>query len=205
MPTEETLDALEPRLQQHIKKAQKALEAGRTDYTTEICLSVLKRHPGCITARQLLHDAHKNAPIPAYSPVARVLIGAFHFFQIAYATISVYQRPLKTLTIVERVLCDDPGNLHALRLMGKAADRLGFPQTTRIAYQALLEFEPEKPANAVALGKACLACNHLHQAVALGQRALGLDPACREAQDLVKKAAVAISMGKDVASSALTH
>lgn len=198
MSSEESLDVLEPRLQEYVKKAHRALEEGRPDYTIDVCMSVLNRHPGCAVVRQLLYDARKCVPSLGSLTFVGGLWQAFHFLCIASAALFVKRRPLRVLAIVESALCDVPGHPFMFRLLGQAAEVLGLPRTARIAYRALLGSEPESPANAVALGNACLACMDPHEALELGRRAVRLDPAHRDAQELVKKAAVELSLGNRV-------
>lgn len=192
MPKEESLQSLDSRVLKQIKGVRRAIDQGDMDYARDVCISILERHPGCVEVRKLLRTAHK--PYYTAKGLLKWIVAARDSLCLAYAALWLNKNPLRSLALAESVLCYNAENYAALRLLGRAAGALEFYRTAVMAYQAIQDLDPSDPVNTVALGNAHLKCDESSKAVALGQKALELDPADQAAQDLLKAASVALSL-----------
>ena len=57
-PIEEiALRSLDHRVQRQIENAKKSIVSGNFDYAFEICMNILRQHPGCLDVRKVLRRA----------------------------------------------------------------------------------------------------------------------------------------------------
>ena len=57
-PVEEiALRSLDHRVQRQIENAKKSIVSGNFDYAFEICMNILRQHPGCLDVRKVLRRA----------------------------------------------------------------------------------------------------------------------------------------------------
>lgn len=194
MPEETSIADLDPRLQKQLANAEKAIGMGNPAYAVDICAGVLKRHPECLEVRKLLRRAQirlaggKSKGMTRF--LAKVTAAPFMF----KADSLIEKDPAGAMEQAEKLINTNPGNTAAHRMLGRAAFKLGYVETAVFAFETALEFEPDNVETSIALADALIAAHRAKDALVIGDRLLKENPALGEAQDLVRRASVAMSM-----------
>ncbi len=192
---ESTLQDLDPRLLKQIENAEKAISSGNPTYAIEICMGVLHRNPGCTDVRRLMRKAQRKL-------AASVSKGAAFFSKVSSlpavlkASKLAKKDPAAAMEGAEKVLGGDPTNTQALELVAKCATELGFFEAAVDALETVRAIKPDDMNAVIALGYALVDAGRGAEAVKCGDIVLQKNPGSGEAQDLVRKAAVAVTMKK---------
>lgn len=192
--TERTVASLEPRLQKLVESARAAFERGNYDYAVELARDVLADAPGCLPVRILQRAAQLKRGPGGGGFFAKALGGVATAPFLVSGSSSLAKDPAKALARAQKVLETDPHSAAGLRLLGDAANSLGWHETAVFAFEALRENAPDDLANLVALGRAHLSATHAEAAVRCAEAVLAREPIHAAAQALRKDASVAQTM-----------
>jgi tetratricopeptide (TPR) repeat protein len=112
------------------------------------------------------------------------------------ASAQVKSNPRGSLDEAEKLITQNPANVQAHQLLGAAATALGMMQTAVFAYECVRELEPDNIKNLLALAGAMMDAGQNKEAIKVCDHILDLAPGNGDAQALVRKASVSISMDK---------
>ena len=192
---ETTLNDLDPRLLKQIENAEKAIVGGNPTYAVEICMGILHRNPECTEVRRIMRKAQRKL-------AASVSKGAAFFSMVSSLPALLKAKklakkdPTGALEAAEKILNADPNNTQALDLVAQCAQELEFPNAAVDALETVRVIKPDDMNTVLALGYALVAAGRGTDAVKCGDIILQKNPGSGEAQDLVRKASVAVSMDK---------
>ena len=193
--SEQELTSIDPRLQKQVSNAKRAVEKGNPGYAIPICSDILKRFPGLFEVRKILRNAQKRS--------SGASGGMKKFFtKVTSAPFAmgsagrIKKDPLKVIESAEGLLNDDPRNVAAHRILGQAAEELGYHNTAIFAYECICEVEPDNIDNLKAMADQLIEVGRSKESIALCDLILAKSPADGDAQGLIRKASVAQSMEK---------
>lgn len=192
---EQSVASLEPRLQKLVESARVAFERGNYDPAIELAREVLATAPSCLPVRKLQRAAQLKRGDGARDGFwARAMgsVSTAPFFVSGHAALA--KDPAKALASAQKMLEADPNSAAGLRLLGSAANALGWHETAVFAFDALRENAPDDLANLVALGRAHLGAGRADAAVRCAEAVLGRESINGSAQSLLKDASVAQTM-----------
>lgn len=184
---------LDPRLRKQLESAAAAIESGNAAYAIPVCAQILKGHPGCFEARQVLRKAQLTIA-PARRPMGNLLSRVGGISLKMKSGNAARKHPEKGIEQAEAALTRDPGNRAAHELLGTCAEQLGWRETAVFAYETVRSLAPADLENLKRLARALLAVGRLEEAVTVGERILEMQPGDPEGQSLVKKASVEHSL-----------
>jgi len=191
---EESLTDLDPRLQKQVDAADKAIEKNPS-YAIEICANILVRNPGCLDVRKIMRKAQRRS-VGGKSKGMTQFLKLTNTPFVMKASSLLKTDPRAALDSAEKMLNTNPSNIQALQLVGQAAAAMGLARTAVFAYESVRELEPENVKNLLALGAAQIDAGQPREAVKCGETILEVEPANGEAQALLRRASVAITMDK---------
>jgi tetratricopeptide (TPR) repeat protein len=189
------LKHLDPRLRNQVDKAKVSIQRGNSGYAVEICLNILKTNPGCLDVRKILRKAQIEKT-KAKSGKGGLLSGitAAPFSMMSSSLLK--KDPLKAIDQAEKMLCENPKNVLAHKLLGQAAERLKLYNTAAYALDIARQLEPDDYPNLKDLGNVYMKLRRYDEAIKIGNHVFQKNQGDVEAQDLVKQASVAQSMEK---------
>ncbi len=189
--TEQSVATLDPRLQKTVESARVAFERGNYDYAIELARDVLGSAPGCLPVRKLLRTAQLKRGGSGDGFFAKALgrVSTAPFLVSGNAALG--KDPIKALVNAQKMLDAEPNSVAGLRLLGDAANALGWHETAVFAFEALRENAPDDLANLVALGRAHLGAGRADAAVRCAEAVLARESLNGAAQALLKDASVA--------------
>lgn len=192
--TEQSVASLDSRQQKLVESARVAFERGNFDYTIELARDVLAAAPGCLPVRKLLRAAQLKKGTGGGGFFAKALGSVSTAPFLISGNSSLAKDPAKSLASAQKMLDADPNSVAGLRMLGQAADALGWHETAVFAYEALRANEPDDLAILVALGRAHLGAGRADSAVRCAETVLAREAINGPAQALLKDASVAQSM-----------
>ncbi|MBO94510.1 MAG: hypothetical protein CMI32_06395 [Opitutales bacterium] len=171
------------------------MEVKNLDYAIDIYTNILKQKPGCLELRKRLREAQiknssGNTRISNF--LGRVTAAPFRVTGKA----KIEKDPINAMDEAEKSLASNPQNAIAGNLLAEAAIAAGFYGTAVFARETICKFDPENILNLRALGQAHLANEDTESAIRTGTLILKKQPGDAEAQELLKKASVAIALNK---------
>jgi tetratricopeptide (TPR) repeat protein len=191
--TEQSVASLDPRLQKLAESARVAFERGNLDYVLELCREVLAVAPGCLPVRKLQRAAQlKSRGAGGFLSKAFGSVSTAPFLFSGSAALA--KDPAKALANAQKMLESDPHSAAGLRLLGQAAQALGWHDTAVFAFEALRETEPDNLETLVSLGRAHLGAGRAETAVRCAEAVLARESINAAAQALLKDASVAQTM-----------
>ncbi|MGF1448866.1 MAG: tetratricopeptide repeat protein [Opitutales bacterium] len=194
---EQPLSELDPRLQKQVQNARQALDRGNTQYAIDICMDILSRHPECVEVREVLHQARlKKMGTKSTKGLSRFLnkVTAAPFSMKAQKQIE--KDPQAVMAQAEQMLNQNAGSVPALRTLAQAAEHAELWRTAVLAWDSAAKVAPDDGELKINLGNALLKADDPERAVALCQDMLAKNPADEKAQELIRRASVAIGMKK---------
>lgn len=193
--SEQDLSSIDPRLQKQVTNAKRAIEKGNPGYAVPICADILKRYPGLYEVRKTLRDAQKR--LAGNSGGVKKFLTKVTSAPFALGSAGrIKKDPSKVIESAEALLSDDPSNVAAHRILGQAAEELGYHNTAIFAYECVRELEPDNLDNLKALAEQLIEVGRNKESVALCDSILARSPADGDAQNIIRKASVAQSMEK---------
>lgn len=190
-----TLNDLDPRLNKQIENAEKAIVSGNPSYAIEICMGVLQRNPSCTDVRRLLRKAQRK--LAATQSKGTAFFGNLSGLPAVLKASKLLKKdPAAAIEAAEKILNANPNNIKALEVLAQAASALEFHTAAVNAYETIRAIKPDDMNTVLALGYALVAAGRGQDAVKCGDIILQKNPGNGEAQDLVRKASVAVTMDK---------
>ena len=185
------ISKLDPR---QIKQLDSAAKAQNSDlnYSCEIYSAILKQSPGCLELRkrlrfQQLKNVSKNTN-GLSSFMGKVTAAPFLFRS------KNDKNPEKTLLAAEDLIAKNPANAAAHEMLATAARFLELKGTVVFAYETILKFQPKDLAILKKLAHAYLEADEPDSVIKTGNTILEINPGDGDAEDLMKKASVALAM-----------
>ena len=196
-PIEEiALRSLDHRVQRQIENAKKSIVSGNFDYAFEICMNILRQHPGCLDVRKVLRRAQVAKRKAASKKSSKFLDKVTSApFSIMGSSL-VKKDPEKAMDQAEKMLCDNPENIMAHRMLAHAAENLELLNTAAYGFELARQVEPDNFDNLKELGNVYLKLKQYDDAIKIGNHVFQKNQGDGEAQELVKQASVAQSMEK---------
>ena len=190
------LTSLKPQFQKQVDIARLAVERENYEYAIKICLSVLERHPECLSVRKLLRAAQKKRFATKNRLMAKAIGGLSSAPFMITASTQVKKSPAKAMNAAEKMLSRDPTNLSALKLLADAAKSHGLAATRVFALEGIREVQPDNIKTLLEIGEAYVAASQPDAALRAAERILELKPGHEAGQAMIKSASVAQSMQK---------
>jgi tetratricopeptide (TPR) repeat protein len=190
---ETALNDLDTRVQKQVENARKAVSRN-PGYAVDILSNILVRHPGCLEARKVLHQAQQRAK----SGQSKGLGALFQKLTglASGGDAKVKKNPEKALESAEQLLAANPANPAGYKMLGAAAEALELKETAAFAYEELFELDKANSEYAKSLMRAYIEIGKTKQAVEIGDRAYRANPSDDEVQALIRQASVAQTMEK---------
>ncbi|MGE9297208.1 MAG: tetratricopeptide repeat protein, partial [Puniceicoccales bacterium] len=187
-----SLNQLDPRVRKQVEAAKKNV-AKNPSYAIDVCIGILKRHPGCLDVRKILRQAQQRAKGGKTSGLSK-MFGKVTSAPFAMKAKSGLEKdPQAVMEQAEKSITDNPELPLGYRLLGQAAEKLELWETAVFAYEGLVEAELSEE-HQIMLGNALIHAKRAKEAIALGDKVLRTNPANEDAQELVRRASVAQSM-----------
>lgn len=196
MPEETSIADLDPRLQKQLENAEKAIGKGNPSYAVDVCSGVLKRHPECLEVRKLMRRAQIHLTAGRSKGMTRFLSKVTTAPFMMKSDSLIEKDPVAAMEQAEKLINSNPANTAAHRMLGKAAAKVGYVETAVFAFETALEFAPDSVDTSIALADALIEARRAKEAIVIGDRLLKKNPALAAAQELIRRASVAVSMEK---------
>jgi len=184
---------LDPRQIKQLDAADKAQNAD-SSYSCEIYSAILKQSPGCLELRKRLRfqqlKSLSQSAKGLSSLIGKVTSAPFLFRAKAD------KDPEKSLSGAEELIAKNPGNTAAHQMLAIAAQSLGMLNTVVFAYETILKFQPKDLAILKKLAFAHLEAGNPDAVIATGNAILKINPSDGDAEDIMKKASVAVAMNQ---------
>lgn len=186
--SEVSVSSLDARQQRLVENAKRALDQGDFEYVIESATEILKKAPGCLIVRRVQRKAQLEK-FKARNRMARLLRSghawARYVFRIRRNTAAA------SLAHAEHMLACDPGNVSALRLLGRSAQALGLLETALFAFHSIQELRRGDRENQLSVGAVLLELKRSAEARGIAEALLKIDPTDFKAQLLQRTASVA--------------
>lgn len=186
---ETALQDLDPRLQQQIENARKAVSKNPV-YAIDILMHILERHNGCLEARKILRQAQKRSNKGNSGGFSKL------FSKFSMGGSKPSKDPVKAMQTAESQLNANPDNVSAHKQLAINAEALDLLTTAAFAYEEIYRIESSNLANIKSLMEVYIQLEKNEDAIRVGEIAYRTDPSDDEIQLLVKKASVAQTVEK---------
>lgn len=191
--SDQPLTDLDPRIRKQVEKARASIKTGSARFAIEICMGLVEKYPGCVEAREVLHEAQKAAK----SGKKRSFLSGLTSMPLSkIGGLSMKKDPGKAMIQAEKILKDDPGSVDALRLLGDAAAMKELPHTAVFAYEGAYGGDPTNLDVAKKLANFYLQVDRVVDCIRICDKIIREHPGDGDAQEIVKRASVAQSMEK---------
>lgn len=188
--TEVSLKELDSRIQRQVENATKAIDRGNPNYAIDICMSILKKHPGCLDVRRILRSAQLKSHASKGKGLTKFLGSVTNAPFVMKASNQVKKDPQLALETAEKMLTNNPTAAAGLNILGAASTALELHQTAVFAYESLRDSAPDNTENLANLAEAYFNAKRYDDAIRTGDAILRKEPGNAKAQDLIKKASV---------------
>ena len=193
MIQESTIAELDPRQIKQLEAADKAVTSNPS-YSVEIYSAVLKLSPGCIELRKKLRALQlrmaKKSTKGLSSLFGKVTIAPFMLRGKGD------KKPTIALEKAEELIEKSVGNVLAHQMLVDAAKELGLKETVVFGLETIRQISPKDLKNLKELGNAYLEIGETEKTIAVGNEIQKLNPSDGDAEDLMKRASVAVAMNK---------
>lgn len=184
---------LDPR---QIKQLESAEEAAQTNptYALEIYGAILKQNQGCLELRQKLRALQfkkLQASTKGLSGILTKVTSAPFMFRGKGD-----KDPAGTIAKAEGLLEKSPSNVLAHQMLAEGSAALGMVNTVVFAYETIRKIQPKDIKNLKQLGNAYLEAGDSEMAIKTGNSIRQINPSDGDAEDLLKRASVAVAMNK---------
>ena len=184
---------LDPRQVKQLEGAEKVLNSN-PNYAKEIYSAVVKLSPGCLEVRRKLRSLQfrmTSKSNKGFSGIfGKVTAAPFMFGGKAD------KDPAQTLNKAEDLIDKSVSNVIAHQMLVGAARNLEMKGTVVFGLETIKQINPKDLNNLKELGNAYLETGDTEQAIAIGNEIQKIDPSDGEAEDLMKRASVAVAMNK---------
>ena len=184
---------LDPRQVKQLEGAEKVLNSN-PNYAKEIYSAVVKLSPGCLEVRRKLRSLQfrmTSKSNKGFSGIfGKVTAAPFMFGGKAD------KDPAQTLNKAEDLIDKSVSNVIAHQMLVGAARNLEMKGTVVFGLETIKQINPKDLNNLKELGNAYLETGDTEQAIAIGNEIQKINPSDGEAEDLMKRASVAVAMNK---------
>ncbi len=187
------ISQLDPRQVKQVEGADRALRSD-PDYSMEIYRSVLKQSPGCLELRKRLRDQqikkYRQSTKGIGALIGKVTAAPFLF------KMKADRDPGQSLQAAEELINKNPANSTAHEMLALAATALGMRSTAVFAYETIRKFQPRDLSVLKKLAQAHLDADDPDAVIQTGNAILEINPGDGDAEDLMKRASVAVAMNQ---------
>ncbi|MDA7757304.1 hypothetical protein N8920_05340 [Opitutales bacterium] len=193
MIKETNISELDPRQIRQLEAADKAMTSNPS-YSLEIYAAVLKLTPGCLELRKKLRMLQLRMAQNSTKGLSGLLgkVTAAPFMLRGKND----KDPAQTLSKAEDLIERSVGNALAHQMLADAARNLGMKQTAVFGLETIRQINPKDLKNLKQLGDAYLEVGDTEKTIAIGNEIQKINPNDGDAEDLMKRASVAVAMNK---------
>ncbi len=184
---------LDPRQIKQLEAADRAVTKD-PNYSMDVYAAILAQSPGCLEIRKRLRGLQlkhsKGSPKGLSSLFSKLTQAPF------LRGGNVEKDPQAALLRSEEAIAKNPYNLAAHLSLAESSGLLGLLETAVFAYETVRKFHPKDLNNLKKLANAYLAAGNSDEAIKAGNAILEIDPSDGDAEDMMKRASVAVAMNK---------
>jgi tetratricopeptide (TPR) repeat protein len=193
MIEELSISDLDPRLIKQLEAADKALQSN-SSYSIEIYSAILHQQPGCVELRKKLRAKQLQLAGKSAKGIGSILNKITNPSFLLRGKSG--KNPEEGLKTAEELIAKNPLNIAAHEMLANAASSLGLVHTVVFAYETIRKIQPKDLANLKNLANAFLEAGLSDQAIETGNAILAINPSDGDAEDMMKRASVAVAMNK---------
>ena len=184
---------LDPRQIKQLEAADKALKSDPS-YSCDIYSAILKQSPGCLELRKRLRQQQLKSGAKSAKGIGSIIgkVTTAPFMLRAKSD----KNPQKSLDTSESMIAKNPGNSMAHEMLANAAHSLGMHGTVVFALETIIKFQPKDVATLKKLAHAYLEAGDPDSVISTGNKIQEINPGDGDAEDLMKKASVAVAMNQ---------
>lgn len=187
------ISALDPRQVKQLEGADKVLNSN-PNYAKEIYSAVVKLSPGCLEVRRKLRALqfrlNPNSSKGLSGIFGKVTAAPFMFRGKGD------KDPAQTINKAEDLIDKSVANVIAHQMLVDAAKNLEMKGTIVFGLETIRQINPKDLNNLKELGDAYLEIGDTEKTIAIGNEIQKINPSDGDAEDLMKRASVAVAMNK---------
>tara|TARA_B100000212_G_scaffold239367_1_gene182286 strand:+ start:3205 stop:4608 length:1404 start_codon:yes stop_codon:yes gene_type:complete len=187
------INQLDPRQVKQLEAADKA-SLSNPSYSIEVYAAILKQSPGCLELRKKLRALQLRIAKSSTKGLSGLL------GKVTTAPFMLRGKsdkdPEGLLVKAEDLISKSPGNVLAHHMLADAASAIGMSKTAVFALETIKQIQPKDVKNLKELGNAYIEAGDTESAIATGGEIMKLSPGDGDAEDLMKRASVAVAMNK---------
>jgi len=187
------ISALDPRQVKQLEGADKVLNSN-PNYAKEIYSAVVKLSPGCLDVRRRLRALqfrlNPNSSKGLSGIFGKVTAAPFMFRGKGD------KDPAQTINKAEDLIDKSVANVIAHQMLVDAAKNLEMKGTIVFGLETIRQINPKDLNNLKELGDAYLEIGDTEKTIAIGNEIQKINPSDGDAEDLMKRASVAVAMNK---------
>ena len=187
------ISALDPRQVKQLEGADKVLNSNPS-YAKEIYSAVVKLSPGCLDVRRKLRALqfrlNPNSSKGLSGIFGKVTAAPFMFRGKGD------KNPTETINKAEDLIDKSVANVIAHQMLVDAAKNLEMKGTIVFGLETIRQINPKDLNNLKELGDAYLEIGDTEKTIAIGNEIQKINPSDGDAEDLMKRASVAVAMNK---------
>ena len=187
------INQLDPRQVKQLEAADKA-SLSNPSYSIEVYAAILKQSPGCLELRKKLRALQLRIAKSSTKGLSGLL------GKVTTAPFMIRGKsdkdPEGLLVKAEDLISKSPGNVLAHHMLADAASAIGMSKTAVFALETIKQIQPKDVKNLKELGNAYIEAGDTESAIATGGEIMKLSPGDGDAEDLMKRASVAVAMNK---------
>jgi tetratricopeptide (TPR) repeat protein len=184
---------LDPRQIKQLESADEMAQ-GNPTYALEIYGAILKQNQGCLELRRKLRSLQFKKLLGATKGLSSILT------KVTSAPFMFRGKgdkdPEGTIVKAEGLLEKSPANTLAHQMLAEGSSVLGMVNTVVFAYETIRKIQPKDIKNLKELGNAYLEAGYSDMAIKTGNTIRQINPNDGDAEDLLKRASVAVAMDK---------
>ena len=193
MIEEISISDLDPRQIKQLDAADRAVSKD-LNYSLEIYSSILKQCPGCLELRKRLRGQQLKA-----SKASAKGLGSF-IGKLTNAPFLFKNKgskdPESVISSAEDLISKNPLNVAAHQMLANAFIELEMTGSTVFAFETIRSINPKDLENLKKLANAYLEAGESDLAIQTGNEILKINPSDGDAEDMMKRASVAVAMNK---------
>ena len=187
------ISALDPRQVKQLEGADKVLNSNPS-YAKEIYSAIVKLSPGCLDVRRKLRALqfrlNPNSSKGLSGIFGKVTAAPFMFRGKGD------KNPAETINKAEDLIDKSVANVIAHQMLVDAAKNLEMKGTIVFGLETIRQINPKDLNNLKELGDAYLEIGDTEKTIAIGNEIQKINPSDGDAEDLMKRASVAVAMNK---------
>lgn len=150
-----------------LDRGKAAVAKENWDYAITLLMSLVRQAPAFYPGREILRGVQLKKAQGKTGFLKKMFGTAGKSPQLAKAQVALRTSPVDALAPVEEVLCENPHNLVAHRLMADAATACGFLKTAVLSLEIVVKQEPEDRGSAMKLARALLESGNANRSIAV--------------------------------------